>query len=80
MSRWVTTAKPSAELTIQPPAADLATRRSIVATATEQLTEDRSGVLLPDGSAVYVFSTRFGARFAKVIEPTGFILWLQEVP
>jgi hypothetical protein len=33
-----------------------------------------------DGNKVTIFKTAFGKRFARVVEPTGFIYWLQEVP
>jgi hypothetical protein len=32
------------------------------------------------GNKVQHFVTKNGVRFARVVEPTGFILWLQEVP
>jgi hypothetical protein len=32
-----------------------------------------------DGTEVTVFQTRFGARFAKVVEPHGIVYWLKEV-
>jgi hypothetical protein len=48
------------------PAADL--------TADEREPEQR-----PDGTMVYFFHTRTGARFAKVVEPGGFTFWMQEV-
>jgi len=33
-----------------------------------------------DGREITHFKTRFGVRFARVVEPSGFVLWLQEVP
>jgi hypothetical protein len=33
----------------------------------------------PDGTEVRIFQTQFGKRFAEVVEPNGFIVWLQEV-
>ncbi len=33
----------------------------------------------PDGTEVRVFRTQFGKRFAEVLEPSGFIVWLQEI-
>jgi hypothetical protein len=33
-----------------------------------------------EGNVVTHFKTKFGVRFARVVEPTGFVLWLQEVP
>jgi len=58
MSRWVTTAQPSAELTAEP-----------------EFTEKAD-----DGSTIYYWHTKNGVRFAQRVEPTGFILWLQEIP
>jgi hypothetical protein len=34
----------------------------------------------PDGTKVRLFQTRFGKRFAEIVAPNGFIVWLQEVP
>lgn len=56
MPRWVTTPKPSAELTAEPGA-----------------TETRE-----DGVQVFYYHTANGVRFAEVVEPTGFVLWLQQ--
>ncbi len=33
-----------------------------------------------EGNKITYFRTRFGVRFARVVEPTGFVLWLQEMP
>lgn len=33
-----------------------------------------------DGNVVTHLKTKFGVRYARVVEPTGFVLWLQEVP
>jgi hypothetical protein len=33
-----------------------------------------------DGNVITHFKTRFGVRFARLVEPSGFVLWLQEVP
>lgn len=34
----------------------------------------------PDGTAVRIFVTPFQKRFAEIVEPSGFIVWLQEIP
>lgn len=57
VSKWVTTAKPSAELELDP----------------EPERKDE------EGNVVTYFRTRFGVRYARVVEPTGFVMWLQEV-
>ncbi len=36
--------------------------------------------LRDDGATIYYFRTKYGVRFAQVVETTGFVLWLQEVP
>lgn len=33
-----------------------------------------------EGNVITHFKTKFGVRFARVVEPSGFVLWLQEVP
>jgi hypothetical protein len=33
-----------------------------------------------NGDKVTIFRTAFGKRFARVVEPSGFIYWLQEIP
>lgn len=33
-----------------------------------------------DNAKIYYFRTRYGVRFAQVVETSGFVLWLQEVP
>ncbi len=33
-----------------------------------------------EGNVITHFKTRFGVRYARVVEPSGFVLWLQEVP
>lgn len=33
----------------------------------------------PHGDKVTIFATVTGKRFARVVEPTGFIYWLQEI-
>jgi len=55
MARWVTTPKPSAELTPEPAAAEVR----------------------EDGARIFYYHTANGVRFAEVVEPTGFVLWLQ---
>lgn len=40
---------------------------------------DPAPVLENDGRTSQVFITANGKRFAEVVEPTGFVLWLQEV-
>jgi len=32
----------------------------------------------PHGDTVTIFTTAHGARFARVVEPSGFVYWLQE--
>lgn len=32
-----------------------------------------------DGALITYFRTKYGVRFAQVVEPTGFVLWLKEV-
>jgi hypothetical protein len=45
-----------------------------------QLTKvDPAPVLEPDGRTSQVFITATGKRFAELVEPSGFVLWLQEV-
>ncbi len=41
---------------------------------------DPEPVNLEDGSTRQIFQTRFGKRFARIVEPSGFVLWLAEVP
>lgn len=36
--------------------------------------------ITPEGNRITHFKTRFGVRYARVVEPSGFVLWLQEVP
>ncbi len=36
-------------------------------------------VLEPDNRTSQVFVTANGKRFAEVVEPSGFVIWLQEV-
>jgi len=33
-----------------------------------------------EGNVITHFKTKFGVHFARVVEPSGFVLWLQEVP
>ena len=33
-----------------------------------------------EGNVITHFKTFYGVRFARVVEPSGFVLWLQEVP
>ena len=40
---------------------------------------DPEPVLENDGRTSQVFITATGKRFAEIVEPTGFVLWLQEV-
>jgi hypothetical protein len=40
---------------------------------------DLTPVLEADGRTSQVFITVNGKRFAEVVEPTGFVLWLMEV-
>ncbi len=40
---------------------------------------DPEPVTESDGSTRQIFQTRFGKRFARIVEPGGFVLWLQEV-
>lgn len=40
----------------------------------EQITDSTTG------NKVQHFVTKNGVRFAQVVEPSGFVLWLQEVP
>ncbi len=39
---------------------------------------DAEPVKQPDGSTVQVFRTERDERFAQVVEPTGFVQWLQD--
>lgn len=32
-----------------------------------------------EGHVVTHYKTKFGVRFARVVDPSGFVLWLQEV-
>jgi hypothetical protein len=32
-----------------------------------------------EGNVITHYKTKFGKRYARVVEPTGFVLWLQEV-
>jgi hypothetical protein len=32
------------------------------------------------GNTLTHFKTRFGVRYARLVETSGFVLWLQEVP
>lgn len=32
-----------------------------------------------EGNVITHYKTRFGARYARVVEPSGFVLWVQEV-
>ena len=57
-TKWVTVAKPVAELELDEPA---------------EHTD-------AEGNTVTHFKTKYGVRFARLVEPSGFILWLQEVP
>ncbi len=40
---------------------------------------DLEPVALDDDSTRQIFQTRFGKRFARIVEPSGFVLWLAEV-
>lgn len=40
---------------------------------------DPTPVKEPDGKVSQVFITATGKRFVEVVEPNGFVLWLQEV-
>lgn len=33
-----------------------------------------------DGAEVRYYRTKYGVRFSEVREPSGFVLWLREVP
>lgn len=33
-----------------------------------------------DGAEVRYYRTKYGVRFSQVIEPSGFVLWLREIP
>lgn len=33
----------------------------------------------PDGTEVQIFFTKYGKRFARVVEPNGFVMWQQEM-
>jgi hypothetical protein len=33
-----------------------------------------------EGNTITHFKTKNGVRFARVVKPSGFVLWLQEVP
>ncbi len=41
--------------------------------------DDRAELINEDGRVVTYYRTKFGVRFARVVEPSGFVLWLQEV-
>lgn len=36
--------------------------------------------LRDDGAKIYFWRTKYGVRYAEIVEPTTFVLWLQEVP
>lgn len=52
-------------VTVSKPSAEL--------TAEPDATEHRA-----DGAQVFYYHTANGVRFAEVVEPTGFVLWLQQ--
>lgn len=33
-----------------------------------------------DGAKIYFWRTKYGVRYSEIVEPSGFVLWLQEVP
>lgn len=79
VAKWVTVAKPAAELQLEAPS--VAGNRAWFPEVPGggKLTADGSGVVMDDEHQVHIFRTRFGARFARVVEPSGFVLWLKEV-
>lgn len=44
----------------------------------ELVAEPDGPVTRDDGTVITIFKTRFDKRYAKLVEPSGFILWLQE--
>ena len=80
MSKWVTTAKPAAHLTLlEPSTIDLDALRGR-GQVTLGLPADPFKVVDVEGNEIHYFVTANGVRFARVVELTGFVLWLQEVP
>ncbi len=46
-----------------------------------ELTLETDEEVVPEtGNRVTIFRTKNGVRFARVVEPGGFVIWLQEVP
>jgi len=79
MSTWHTSSAPKAQLTIEDPAGYLPTSPSAPSYGLEELTLDKTGILLANGNTIHYYHTRNGVRFARLVEPSGFVLWLQEV-
>jgi hypothetical protein len=79
MSKWIPVAKPIAELENVAPTADNIGATLPGSEIHGRLTEDGSGIRTPEGDEIHYFRTKFGVRFARVVEPTGFVLWLEEV-
>jgi hypothetical protein len=46
----------------------------------ELFADEPAGHTDAEGNVVTHFKTKFGVRFARVVEPSGFVLWLQEMP
>ena len=79
MSTWHTSSAPKAQLTLEDPAPLLVRTEPGADEHIDRLTTDGTGIVTAIGNTIHYYRTRNGVRFARVVEPSGFILWLQEV-
>jgi len=79
MSTWHTSSAPKAQLTLEPPVGELINTLVADGKPGAHLTADGTGVVESNGNEIHYYHTRNGVRFARVVEPSGFVLWLQEV-
>ncbi len=79
MSTWHTSSAPKAQLTLEDPAPLLVRTEPGADEQLDMLTDDGTGIVLANGVTLHYYHTRNGVRFARLVEPSGFVLWLQEV-
>ncbi len=79
MSTWHTSSAPKAQLTLEDPAPLLVRTEPGADEQLDRLTSDATGIVTAEGREIHYYHTRNGVRFARVVEPSGFVLWLQEV-
>jgi hypothetical protein len=80
MSTWHTSSPPKAQLTPVDPSTFVQALPPAGMSDEAHFTPDKSGIITRSGNTIHYYRTMNGVQFARVVDPHGFVLWLQEVP